>query len=100
VTGGRNGYGAKLANVFSTEFTVETCDGHRQKRYKQVFSNNMSKIGKPVIKDCKATDNWTKISFKPDLVKFGMEELEEDICSLMRKRVYDAAGVLGKGAKV
>ena len=28
-TGGRNGYGAKLANIFSTEFTVETCDGAR-----------------------------------------------------------------------
>lgn len=27
VVGGRNGYGAKLANVFSTEFNVETCDG-------------------------------------------------------------------------
>lgn len=27
VTGGRNGYGAKLANIFSTEFVVETCDG-------------------------------------------------------------------------
>lgn len=36
VTGGRNGYGAKLANIFSTRFMVETCDGSRQKRYKQV----------------------------------------------------------------
>ena len=27
ITGGRNGYGAKLANIFSTKFTVETCDG-------------------------------------------------------------------------
>ncbi|XRA97708.1 DNA topoisomerase 2 [Pycnococcus provasolii] len=26
-TGGRNGYGAKLANIFSTEFVVETADG-------------------------------------------------------------------------
>lgn len=33
VTGGRNGYGAKLANIFSTEFTIETCDGNRQRRY-------------------------------------------------------------------
>ena len=24
VTGGRNGYGAKLCNIFSTEFIVET----------------------------------------------------------------------------
>lgn len=100
MTGGRNGYGAKLANVFSTEFVLETCDGHRGKRYRQVFENNMSKIGKPVIKACGAKDNWTKVSFKPDLQKFGMTELEEEICSLMRKRVYDAAGVLGKGVKV
>ena len=27
VVGGRNGYGAKLTNVYSTEFTVEVCDG-------------------------------------------------------------------------
>ena len=26
VTGGRNGFGAKLTNVFSTEFTVECLD--------------------------------------------------------------------------
>jgi DNA gyrase/topoisomerase IV subunit B len=26
VTGGRNGYGAKLCNIFSTEFVVETID--------------------------------------------------------------------------
>ena len=36
VTGGRNGYGAKLANIFSTEFTVEAADGGRGKLYKQV----------------------------------------------------------------
>lgn len=29
-----------------------------------------------------------------------MSELEEDVVSLMRKRVYDCAGVLGKGVKV
>jgi DNA topoisomerase-2 len=49
VTGGRNGYGAKLANIFSTKFTVETCDGKRRRRYKQTFTNNMSKKTEPVI---------------------------------------------------
>nr|GEY19174.1 DNA topoisomerase 2 [Tanacetum cinerariifolium] len=34
-TGGRNGYGAKLANIFFTEFTIETADGKRNKRYNQ-----------------------------------------------------------------
>jgi DNA topoisomerase-2 len=35
-TGGRNGYGAKLTNIFSTEFVIETADGKRKKKYKQV----------------------------------------------------------------
>ncbi len=39
VTGGRNGYGAKLANIFSTEFTIETCDG--KSLYKQVSLSNL-----------------------------------------------------------
>ena len=34
-TGGRNGYGAKLCNIFSTEFVVETAD--KQQKYKQVI---------------------------------------------------------------
>ncbi|EFJ45103.1 hypothetical protein VOLCADRAFT_94598 [Volvox carteri f. nagariensis] len=100
ITGGRNGYGAKLANIFSTEFTVETCDGSRQRRYKQTFTNNMQQKGTPKITDCKASDNWTCITFKPDLAKFGMSELDEDIVSVLRRRVFDMAGVLGKGVKV
>lgn len=36
-TGGRNGYGAKLTNIYSTEFVVETCDKHGSgKHYRQV----------------------------------------------------------------
>ena len=35
VVGGRNGFGAKLCNIFSTKFTVETgCEG---KKFKQVL---------------------------------------------------------------
>ena len=36
VTGGRNGYGAKLCNIFSTEFTVETASKESGKLFKQV----------------------------------------------------------------
>ena len=69
-------------------------------RYKQVFTDNMSTKGKPKITACKASDNWTRVEFKPDLGKFGMAALEDDTVSLMAKRVYDLAGVLGKGVKV
>ena len=36
VMGGRNGYGAKLCNIFSTEFTVETACKESGKTFKQV----------------------------------------------------------------
>ena len=101
VTGGRNGYGAKLANIFSKEFVVETCDGARKRRYRQVWRDNMSVKLAPEVTNCKASENWTCITFRPDLAKFGMTELDDDTLSLMRKRVYDMAGVLGgRGCKV
>jgi len=36
VTGGRNGYGAKLCNIFSHRFTVETATKEYKKSLKQV----------------------------------------------------------------
>ncbi|PSS24455.1 DNA topoisomerase [Actinidia chinensis var. chinensis] len=99
-TGGRNGYGAKLTNIFSTEFVIETADGKRQKKYKQVFSNNMGKKSEPIITKCKEGENWTKVSFRPDLAKFNMTHLEDDVVALMKKRVIDIAGCLGKTVKV
>ncbi len=38
VTGGRNGYGAKLCNIFSSEFTVETSCSESKKSFKMVRS--------------------------------------------------------------
>ncbi|AQK73819.1 DNA topoisomerase 2 [Zea mays] len=99
-TGGRNGYGAKLTNIFSTEFVIETADGRRQKKYKQVFYENMGKKSEPQITKCKQGENWTRVTFKPDLAKFNMTHLEDDVVALMRKRVVDMAGTLGKTVKV
>lgn len=36
VTGGRNGFGAKLCNIFSNKFTVETASREYRKAFKQV----------------------------------------------------------------
>ncbi|RQM18731.1 hypothetical protein DD237_000945 [Peronospora effusa] len=98
-TGGRNGYGAKLANIFSNEFIVETADSSTKQRYKQVFENNMGKKNPPSITKWTQKD-FTCISFKPDLERFKLDSLNEDIVSLFKKRVYDVAGVSGKGLNV
>ena len=64
VTGGRNGYGAKLCNIFSKEFIVETADSVQKKQYKQVFSHNMSKKGQPEIKNYGKGEDFTRITFQ------------------------------------
>ncbi|KAF8981657.1 DNA topoisomerase 2 [Entomortierella lignicola] len=99
VTGGRNGYGAKLCNIFSTEFIVETADKSNGLTYKQVFKKNMSITGKPDIKPLKKGDEFTKISFKPDFTRFNMECIDADLEAVLKKRTYDLAGCV-KGVKV
>ena len=91
-TGGRNGYGAKLANIFSVLFRVETND--TKQTYVQEWTNNMNDCSQPKIRSKKKNVSFTKVIFQPDLKRFGMEEtgLDEDIVAMMAKRVVDIAG--------
>jgi len=88
--GGKNGYGAKLANIFSKSFTVETVDHRRKKFYKQTFTENMTKRDKPTVKACSKAP-YTKITFTPDYERFAQAGLTDDMYNLFRKRVYDAS---------
>ena len=97
-TGGRNGYGAKLCNVFSSKFIVETVDSKKGKKYVQTFTKNMSVKNEPIITSFSGKD-YTQITFYPDLVKFNMQLLDDDIVGLMTKRAYDLAGTV-KGINV
>lgn len=90
VTGGRNGYGAKLCNIFSTKFTVETATKQYKRCFKQTWGSNMTKASDPKIKDFSGED-FTKVTFSPDLEKFKMEKLDDDIVALMSRRAYDVA---------
>ena len=74
VVGGRNGYGAKLANIFSTRFEVATCDTASSQTYKQVWLDNMAKVGKPKITSTKKKDkDYTRVTFTPDYERFKLE---------------------------
>jgi len=105
-TGGRNGYGAKLANIFSTSFTVECCDMTEGLRFEMTWEDNMGTKGKPKVKPTRSSDkgDYVKITFKPDLSKFKMDSLDSDTVSLLSKRAYDIAGAMttaeGKRLKV
>ena len=92
VTGGRNGYGAKLCNIFSTEFVLETADPKIGKKYIQKWESNMNVTHPPQITSYKKGPSYTKVSFKPDLARFNMKELDKDILGVMYRRVYDING--------
>ena len=100
MTGGRNGFGAKLANIFSTEFVIETGDARRNKYFKQTFYNNMARKDEPILTRNDEGVDFTRVSFKADLSKFNMTHLDDDIISLMTKRVYDLAGVTDAKVRV
>ena len=97
-TGGRNGYGAKLCNIFSSQFTLETQDSSRGKRYKQTWTDNMANMGKPKISSSKSSD-FTRVTFTPDYKRFKMDGIDDDFEALVKRRVYDMAGTV-KGVKV
>lgn len=93
VTGGKNGYGAKLTNIFSKKFTIETVDAVRKKKYTQIFENNMRTKHDPVITNCNLKP-YTMITFLPDYIKFEcVDGITSDIYKLFEKRVYDMAGI-------
>ncbi|KAL2127456.1 hypothetical protein VTI74DRAFT_10696 [Chaetomium olivicolor] len=97
--GGRNGYGAKLTNIFSRRFTLECQDSSNGKRYKQTWTDNMSKMDKAKITASKSSD-FVKVIFLPDYKRFGMENgIDDDLEALLYRRVYDMAGTVS-GVKV
>ncbi|XP_051522968.1 DNA topoisomerase 2-alpha-like isoform X2 [Myxocyprinus asiaticus] len=98
VTGGRNGYGAKLCNIFSIKFTVETACRESKQCFKQTWFDNMGRASESRIKPFDGED-YTCITFQPDLAKFKMQALDKDTVSLLTRRAYDIAGA-SKGVRV
>lgn len=92
--GGKNGYGAKLANIFSDSFIVETVYINKKekvfKKFIQKHFDNMSRKDDPIITNVSEdTKPYTKITFTPDLKRFKMRELSDGVIKLFNKRVYD-----------
>ncbi len=84
---GTNGVGSTLTNIYSTQFTISTCDG--KNHLNQVFSDNMRKRTPAKVKP--STKAHTEISYITDLVRFGLTNIDDAHFSMIEKRVYDIA---------
>jgi len=100
LVGGKNGYGVKLVNIFAKKMTLTIVDGKRQLKYTQVFEDNMTKIGEPVIKSCK-NKPFVEIEWMPDFARFGWkDEIPSGLLEVVKRRVFDLAMTVGKDVKV
>jgi len=100
IVGGKNGFGFKLVLIWSTYGSVETVDHIRGLKYTQEFKDNLDIICPPKITKASKTKPYTKIIFKPDYQRLGINGLSTDLIALLKKRVYDISAVTDKTLKV
>ena len=99
IVGGKNGFGFKLALIWSTYGRVETVDHIRGLKYVQEFRSNLTEIGAPEITKIKTAKPYTKVCFRPDYARLKIPGLTADMLSLIKKRVYDIAAVTDQSTK-
>jgi DNA topoisomerase II len=100
IVGGKNGFGFKLVLIWSLYGRVETIDHTRGLKYVQEYHNNLDNISPPVItKVPKTTKPYTKVSFRPDYARLGVQGLTHDMLALLKKRVYDIGAVTDHSIK-
>lgn len=100
IVGGKNGFGFKLALIWSVYGKVETLDHTRGLKYTQEFRNNLNVIEPPKIEKVPKTSKpYTKVVFKPDYSRFGLSGLSSNMLALLKKRVFDIGAVTDHSIK-
>ena len=99
IVGGKNGFGFKLVLIWSTYGRIETIDHKRGLKYIQEFHNNLDTIDPPKITKVTTSKPYTKVTFRPDYKRLGIEGLTHDMVAFLRKRVYDIGAVTDHSIK-
>ena len=99
-TSGRNGIGAKAANVFSASFRVACRDADAHRLFEQAYERNGQDVAEPTVKRDARKTHMVRVRFLPDYPRFGysqnpLREGYEDVFSLFALRAYEAAMTTG-----
>ena len=99
IVGGKNGYGAKLTNIFSNTFTLSTRSPASGQKYTQTWKDHMAVAGKPSIVKDKSTKGFVKITYEPDSKRFPGLDLDA-MMAVLHTRAIELAAMAGKEVKV
>lgn len=91
---GRNGFGAKLTNVFSTRFQVEGTDPVVKKKLTQIWTKNMTQTTPPIITSSQKK-GYTHVSWKVDFSQFECDQYSHEFIQLFRFHALNAALTTG-----
>lgn len=83
---GMNGVGSTVTSIFSKEFIGETSDGKNKLIVKTINNNVVDKV---TVKE--STQQYTKVSFRPDFDRFEVDNFTDDHIKIVRDRVYKLA---------
>lgn len=89
---GRNGFGAKLTNLFSKDFIAKVTDAESKKFYHGEWKNNMEQFPVNYVKSTNKKTNSVEITFLPDFKSFGLpKKLSEDQWDIISSLAFNMA---------
>lgn len=90
---GRNGYGAKLTNVYSTFFEIDIVDPSTKKHYVQVWERNKDIVHAPVITKTTTKKGSVKVTFDAEFRRFPDygTQYDDPTIALYLRHIFDGA---------
>lgn len=87
---GINGIGAKISNIYSTQFKLTTADGN--KKYDICWKNNMRDVEYENTTKVNKNEHFSRFEYDIELSRFdGIEKLDMSTIRIMQKRCIDGA---------
>lgn len=84
ITLGMNGVGAYATNCFSDKFVGESCDG--KTKITVSCTNGCETV---TTTSSKCSIQGTTVTFYPDLELFGLEDINDDVISIIEDRIFN-----------
>ena len=86
---GRNGFGAKLTNIFSKAFQVKIGDSKNKREYTGVWQNNMKDGPHTNVEENYKGESYVQVSWYLDFKRFGINEYPPEAIGLFARYVAD-----------
>ena len=79
---------ASSFNIYSTESSVDITDKGLSQKHKQTWTDNMGKCDNAKITKYSRGEEYTRVTFTPDLKRFGMTAIDPYLPTCFVRKLY------------